>query len=84
MIPIHELLNRIRWDRAFSEGEFSIGYYDRLKAEIIIIPLDKAIFDKEDHFNFSFVDETGEVHTIPLHRIKQVYKNGELIWHREH
>jgi uncharacterized protein (UPF0248 family) len=24
------------------------------------------------------------LHSIPLHRIKQVFRNGELIWHREH
>ena len=29
MIPIHELLNRIRWDAEFAKGTFELGYYDR-------------------------------------------------------
>ena len=29
MIPIHELINRIRWNEAFAKGNFIIGYYDR-------------------------------------------------------
>jgi hypothetical protein len=28
MIPIHELLNRIRWDPEFSKGDFQLGYYE--------------------------------------------------------
>jgi hypothetical protein len=30
MMPIHELLSRIRRDEAFGQAEFEIGYYDRL------------------------------------------------------
>ena len=29
MQPIHELLARIRHDRAFGRGQFEIGYFDR-------------------------------------------------------
>ncbi len=29
MIPIHELLSRIRWDPEFAKGNFELGYYDR-------------------------------------------------------
>jgi uncharacterized protein (UPF0248 family) len=29
MIPIRELLDRIRWDPEFAKSEFAIGYYDR-------------------------------------------------------
>jgi hypothetical protein len=28
MIPIHELLNRIRWDSELAKGNFELGYYD--------------------------------------------------------
>ena len=31
MIPIHELLNRVRWDPEFAKGNFQLGYYDRPK-----------------------------------------------------
>ncbi|MFN6960799.1 MAG: DUF504 domain-containing protein, partial [Rhodocyclaceae bacterium] len=30
MQPIHELLSRIRWDAEFGQGEFVIGYWDRV------------------------------------------------------
>jgi len=29
MIPIHQLLNRIRWDPQFAKGNFELGYYVR-------------------------------------------------------
>ena len=29
MTPIHELLNRIRWDPEFGRGRFEIGFFDR-------------------------------------------------------
>jgi uncharacterized protein (UPF0248 family) len=84
MIPIHELLNRIRWDKDYASAEFSIGYYDRLEDEIIIVPFADVIFDEEDHFAFYILNHDGDHHHIPYHRVKSVYRNGELIWHREY
>jgi len=34
MIPIHELLNRIRWDPEFAKGNFELGYYYRTETRI--------------------------------------------------
>ena len=84
MIPIHQLLSRIRWDKAFGQADFLIGYYDRVEDRIIRVPLREISRDPDDHFCFDLMDHDGEWHTIPLHRIKEVYRNGELIWHREH
>ncbi len=84
MIPIHELLNRIRWDKDFGDANFIIGYYDRIEDRIIKVSLKELSFEKDDRFDFELVDDMGETHTIPLHRIKEVYRNGELIWQREH
>jgi uncharacterized protein (UPF0248 family) len=84
MIPIHELLNRIRWDEDYGNADFIIGYYDRVENRIIKVCLKELFFDKEDHFDFELIDEVGETHTIPLHRIKEVYRNGDLVWRREH
>lgn len=83
MIPIHELLSRIRWDPEFGKGRFEIGYYDRVEGRIILVPMQELHFQADEHLSFQLVDEDGVTHTIPLHRIKQVYRNGELIWHRE-
>jgi len=83
VIPIHELLHRIRWDQEFGAAEFVIGYYDRLDDRVIKIPLRELYFDSEDHFDFELIDVEGAHHTIPLHRIREVYRNGKLIWHRD-
>lgn len=84
MIPIQDLLNRIRWDETFAKGEFIIGYYDRVEEHIIRVPFRELFFPEGDHFAFQLVDDEGETHSIPYHRVKEVYKDGELIWHREH
>jgi len=83
-MPIHELLSRIRWDEEFGQAEFEVGYYDRLEARIIRVSLREIFFEPDDHFAFDLYDHEGELHSIPLHRVKQVFRNGELIWHREH
>ncbi|HEY0634709.1 MAG TPA: DUF504 domain-containing protein [Gammaproteobacteria bacterium] len=82
MIPIHELLSRIRWDRDFGNARFTIGYYDRVAGAIIVVPFGALSFSGSDPFDFSLVDDEGALHTIPLHRIRQVFRNGELIWER--
>jgi uncharacterized protein (UPF0248 family) len=84
VIPIHELFNRIRWDREYAGAEFEVGYYDRLEERIIRVTFRQLYFDPEDHFNFQLLDAEGERLTIPLHRVKSLWRNGELIWHREH
>lgn len=84
MMPIQQLLQRIRWDSEFGAGEFVIGYYDRLKQDIVLIPLKAISLRSDDHYDFQFLDDNGEQHSVPLHRIKEVYRSGELIWHREH
>ena len=38
MTPIHELLNRIRWDPEFAKGNFELGYYDRAEDRISWFP----------------------------------------------
>ena len=83
MIPIQDLLHRIRWDQEFGSGEFVIGYYDRIEHEIILVPFCEIRFPKDGPGIFELIDQEGQTHSIPLHRVKSVYKNGELIWHRD-
>jgi len=90
VIPIRELLNRIRWDPEFGKGDFVVGYYDRVEDRILRVPISELRFDPEDHFAVEVAAADGEFHTdgefhsVPLHRVKEVYKDGELIWRREH
>jgi len=82
MIPIQELLSRIRWDPEFARARFRIGYYDRLEDRTVYVDFRELFFEPGDHFAFELVDIDGIVHHIPLHRIREVYRNGELIWQR--
>ena len=82
MIPIQDLLNRIIWDTAFSQGSFEIGYYDRVEDRIIKVALQQIELIKGDHFTFKLIDQYGETCSIPYHRIREVYKDGQLIWSR--
>ncbi len=83
MIPIYELLSRIRWDKEFGCGHFEIGYYDRLLDRIIRVPFSKIIFDQDDRSAIQVMDWDGVIHGVPLHRIYQVFKDNVLIWGRE-
>ena len=84
MITIRALLDRIRWDREYGRGAFALGYYDRLAGRIIVVPFAAVRFDPDDHFSFLLCDAVGAAHTIPLHRVCAVYRDGELIWQRQH
>ena len=82
MMPIQELLNRIRWDKEFSKGRFEIGYHDHLAQQIIRIPFEHIHFAEGNHFAFRIQDQDGGVRSIPFHRVRIVYKDGMPIWQR--
>jgi uncharacterized protein (UPF0248 family) len=83
MMPIWELLSRIRWDEEFAKATFRIGYYDRLEERLIIVPLRRVVQQPGDHFSVRIIDDDGVFHMVPLHRIREVYRNGACIWKRE-
>lgn len=82
MMPIQKLLKRIRWDREFGRGVFEIGYEDHIEQKILRVPFRRIRFNEENRFSFEMEDVDGVVQTIPFHRIREVYKDGDLIWHR--
>lgn len=84
MQPIHELLSRIRWDAEFGRGEFILGYWDRVAGAIRHVRLSDINIgrDPDNPELFTLIDEEGRVHEIPLHRIREVWRGGELIWRR--
>jgi len=83
MTPLHELLARIRWDPRFGHGEFALGYWDRVLGRIVVVPLAKATIDPGDRFAFQLLDDEGNLHRIPFHRVREVYRDGVRIWKRE-
>jgi uncharacterized protein (UPF0248 family) len=82
MIPIQDLLHRIQWDPAFGKADFEIGYFDRVTVKIVRVPFRHVHFEKGEHFAFDAIEEDGSVHSVPLHRVREVWRNGELIWQR--
>jgi uncharacterized protein (UPF0248 family) len=83
VIPIRELLNRIRWDRDFGRGHFEIGYYDHVEKKILRIPFQEIRFQDSNPFSFALRSGQGEDLTIPFHRVRVVYKDGIPIWSRK-
>lgn len=81
VLPIQDLINRIHWDRDFARAEFDIVYLDREEG-LVRLPLRMISFQDEDHFFFHFTDDEGRTHSVPLHRVRKVFRNGELIWER--
>jgi len=127
MQPIHELLNKIKWDKRENPKQYSIFYFDRIlktlrnskrisgapkisskfSRELIKIPYKKIkkiegsfmVLDRlsshepkssgktnpekmggdkvSEHFDDE--DETN----VPLHRIKKVMKNENIVWERK-
>jgi uncharacterized protein (UPF0248 family) len=82
MPPIHEFLIRIHQDVEFGRGYFEIGYYDRMGKEIILVSFKEVTQSPGNKFSFHVFDEDGIAHCIPMHRVQELYKDGELIWKR--
>jgi len=82
MIPVHELLNRIRWDQEFGQGRFEIGFFDRHEDVLHRVAFQEIAFAESGGRTFQFVDQSGQRHRVPFHRIREVYRDGERIWHR--
>jgi uncharacterized protein (UPF0248 family) len=82
MPPIHEFLIRIHQDAEFGRSYFEIGYYDRMGKEIILVSFKEVTQSPGNKFSFHVFDEDGIAHCIPMHRVQELYKDGELIWKR--
>jgi uncharacterized protein (UPF0248 family) len=82
VIPIHALLARIRWDPAFGRARFVIGYWDRLTGTEVNVPLERIHIEPGSHFSFEAIEADGTLHTVPFHRVRRVWRDGELIWSR--
>lgn len=82
MKPIHELLSRIRWDERFGKGEFELAYAERGKSEFARTQFDTIAFGQVNSFSFNALGPDKLYHDIPFHRVREVYKDGALIWKR--
>lgn len=81
--PIQEVLQRIRWDPVFGQGRFELGYWDRIRRQIVRVPLTQVRSDPADRFALRVMDAEGYVVEIPYHRVIAVWRDGALIWQRQ-
>jgi len=79
MQPIHELLNKIKWDKRENPKQYSIFYFDRILNKLIKIPYAKI---KRIEGSFMVLNNEDETN-VPLHRIKKVAKNNTVVWERK-
>jgi len=49
--------------------------------EILVVDAGLA-FPRDEHFAFEAVEDDGSTHSIPYHRVRAVWRDGELIWSR--
>ena len=82
MQPLDKLLDRSRWGKSFGDAAFEIGYYDRAAAIIVRRPLAGLLFEPGNKNSFLLMDEEGVYQRIPLPRVREVYRHGELIRQR--
>ena len=83
MLPIHDLLARIRWDREYGRGHWEIGYLDRRQPALVRVPFDAVHMKDALGTAFEVVDEEGTTRSIPYHRVRMVWRDGTLVWLRE-
>ena len=83
MLTAQEILNQIRWDERLTADAFVIGFYDRVEDKIIKVAFSEIRFPEDHHFQFEIIDDEGELRSIPYHRVREIYRNGQLIWHRD-
>ncbi len=82
METLHDLLSRVRWDPGFGTGSFELGIYDRMEHGIVRMPLARVRFEPGNRFACFLDDDDGQSRTVPLHRVREVYRDGRLIWKR--
>lgn len=75
---IGDFLNKIRWDKNLKPEEHVIVYFDRIAEKTFEVPF--TSISRKGNF---FTIKQGKVETsIPLHRIRQVKRNGKVVWER--
>jgi uncharacterized protein (UPF0248 family) len=82
MIPIQDLLHRIQWDADFGSAAFEIGYVDRVAGGTVRVPFRDVRVERGQLVVQGAFEEDGTPISIPLHRVRGVWRNGELIWQR--
>ena len=79
MIPIQDLLHKIKWDPKENPEDYLLLYYDRVEDTLKEIKYNDI---KDISERFLLVKINNKEVDIPLHRIKKVVKKGKIVWER--
>jgi len=82
VIPIQDVLHRIQWDPAWRGRCFELGYLDRLVGTIVRVPAGDLHLDAGRPPALTLHDAAGSAVRIPLHRVRVVWRDGEVFWKR--
>ena len=77
MKPAQDVLNRIKWDEEWKAEEFTIEYLDLNELSAIPYTDIERIEDE-----FMIIKKDGKETNIPLHRIRIIKRNGDIVWQR--
>lgn len=80
MTPINELLNHIRWDAEFGRASFVLGYVDQDSDSVRYLALSDVRPDARNPSLLDVVDDRGARITIPFNRVRELLRDGEVIW----
>ncbi len=77
-----DVLNRLKWDKNITSKDFSLTYEDRFKHEEQEINITDILYDGEDFFGITKLEEDGtkSISQIPLHRIRTFKNKGKIVW----
>ena len=78
MMYIGDLLNKIRWDKRLKAEEYTLIYFDRIAENSFEAPFNAI----SRSGNFMIIKRNGQDASIPLHRIREVRRNGKVVWER--
>ena len=79
MIPVKDLINKIKFDTREKAEDYVLFYLDRVENKLKPIKFREI---KRTEGNFLVLERDSEEVEIPMHRIKKVEKKGKVVWER--
>jgi uncharacterized protein (UPF0248 family) len=61
---------------------FEIGYLDRVAAAVVRVPFEELRVESSGPPALALRDRNGDVARVPLHRVREVWRDGVIVWER--
>lgn len=78
MLTAKQMLDKIKWSNKFKPEEITLSYFDRILNKNIKINYGEVKIED----NFIILEKENKISEIPLHRLREIRKNGIVIWKR--